>query len=459
MATSLLDLAKNIFSDERINRLSEYLGENEIQTRTALEGALPTLLGGMVQRSNEPGGMDRLLALFRQNQPVGDEGAFFDRLGDRIDGDDEFRRMNSTGSSLLTTLFGDKSNDVTDAISSYSGVSSGSALSLLSLAGSVLLGLLSRRLGTEGASAAGMTAFLAQQRDTVNATMPSRLGALLGAIPGLGSFSGATGAATAVATTALPRVDPVASVTGPRPTDGPVVEPRRAEAIRETRSGMGSWVPWVLLLAGIIALIYFLRSCGSRDEAAATADSTRTEMGQAADNLAAEADTVATDIREGAENAADRLGAFAKRNLPTGISLNLPERGVENRLIAFLDDKGRVVDKTTWFDFDRLLFETGSDRLVPSSEEQLKNVAEIMKAYPNVNVKIGGYTDDQGDAGMNLQLSTDRAKAVRAELIRLGVAANRLEAEGYGETNPVASNDNEVGRQKNRRVSIRVTKK
>jgi outer membrane protein OmpA-like peptidoglycan-associated protein len=459
MATNLLELARDVFSGERLQRLSNYLGENELQTRTALDGALPTVLGGMVQQSNQPNGVDRLLSLLRQNVSSADEGSFFDTLGERTTGDDEFRRMNSTGSSLLSTLFADKSSGIADALASYSGVSSGSATSLLSLGGSVLLGLLTRRLGTDGASAAGLTAFLSQQRDTVDAAMPSRLGSLLGEVPGLGLFSSSTGTATAGTATAaaaasLPRVDPVADVVGPKTTDGPVIEPRRASALRETRSGMGSWVPWVLLLAGIIALIYFLRSCGERTDTSALADSTRTE----AADVASELDTAVTNAGDAIGNAADRLGAFAKRTLPGNIDLNIPERGIENRLTDFIESD-KPVDKTTWFDFDRLLFDTGKATLRPESQEQLQNVANILKAYPNVNVKIGGYTDDQGDSEMNRRLSTDRAQSVVAELQRLGVAANRLEAEGYGETNPVASNETEEGRQQNRRISIRVTKK
>lgn len=61
------------------------------------------------------------------------------------------------------------------------------------------------------------------------------------------------------------------------------------------------------------------------------------------------------------------------------------------------------VDKKTWFTFDRLEFETGSANLEPSSMEQLKNIAEIIKAYPQVTLKLGGYTDDTG----NRQISDD----------------------------------------------------
>jgi K(+)-stimulated pyrophosphate-energized sodium pump len=143
-----------------------------------------------------------------------------------------------------------------------------------------------------------------------------------------------------------------------------------------------------------------------------------------------------------------------------GTKLNIAATGnpVESSLLDFIKSD-QAVDKETWFNFDRLLFETGSDRLKPESQEQLENVAEILKAYPAVNVKVGGYTDNTGDAVNNLKLSSDRATSVKKSLTDLGIGSERLESEGYGEEHPVASNDSEEGRAQNRRISIRVTKK
>ncbi|WP_338876209.1 sodium-translocating pyrophosphatase [Spirosoma sp. SC4-14] len=155
---------------------------------------------------------------------------------------------------------------------------------------------------------------------------------------------------------------------------------------------------------------------------------------------------------------AANLGEFMKRKLSSGTELNIPENGIENNLLKFIESD-KPVDKTTWFDFDRLLFETGSATLKPQSQEQLKNIAEILKAFPAVNIKLGGYTDNTGNAASNLKLSQDRANSVRVELEKMGIDNNRLEAEGYGQEHPVASNDTEEGRAKNRRISIRVTKK
>jgi len=144
--------------------------------------------------------------------------------------------------------------------------------------------------------------------------------------------------------------------------------------------------------------------------------------------------------------------------LDNGKELSVAMTGVEGKLLDFIKSDN-VVDKTTWFYFDRLTFETGSATLKPESQEQLKNVAEVMNAYPNVNVKLGGYTDNTGNANANLKLSNDRAQSVKAELVKMGIADSRLEAEGYGQQYPVASNDTDEGRAQNRRISVRVTKK
>ena len=106
-----------------------------------------------------------------------------------------------------------------------------------------------------------------------------------------------------------------------------------------------------------------------------------------------------------------------------------------------------------------MTFETGKSSLKSESAEQLKNIAEILRAYPAVNVKVGGYSDNTGDANDNLKLSTDRASAVKSELIKLGISDARVESEGYGIEHPIASNDTEEGRAANRRTSVRVTKK
>ena len=84
----------------------------------------------------------------------------------------------------------------------------------------------------------------------------------------------------------------------------------------------------------------------------------------------------------------------------------------------------------------------------------LREVARILRAHPSVKIEVQGHTDGLGDATRNMALSQGRAEAVRAFLIKEGVAAARLRARGYGATQPRASNDTPDGRAKNRRVEF-----
>ncbi len=69
-------------------------------------------------------------------------------------------------------------------------------------------------------------------------------------------------------------------------------------------------------------------------------------------------------------------------------------------------------------------------------------------------IEVGGHTDNVGDDAMNMKLSHERAKAVREYLVKAGIVAERIQAKGYGESNPIASNDNDDGRKSNRRTEF-----
>ena len=94
-----------------------------------------------------------------------------------------------------------------------------------------------------------------------------------------------------------------------------------------------------------------------------------------------------------------------------------------------------------------------------TSFEILHQVAAALKSNPKIKVVIEGHTDSSGAADYNLQLSDDRAKAVREDLIDRGIAGNRLEAIGYGESRPMGFNQTSEGRAANRRVEFRIVKK
>jgi OOP family OmpA-OmpF porin len=101
-----------------------------------------------------------------------------------------------------------------------------------------------------------------------------------------------------------------------------------------------------------------------------------------------------------------------------------------------------------------LKFDTGSAKIRPECQDQLNIIAATLTAYPDVHATITGHTDSVGNPDQNVQLSQKRATAVMAVLMRKGVPADHLTAEGYGQQDPVAENSTEDGRATNRHVSV-----
>ncbi len=103
-----------------------------------------------------------------------------------------------------------------------------------------------------------------------------------------------------------------------------------------------------------------------------------------------------------------------------------------------------------------IFFETGSSKLLKESFAELNTLIVLLMENPGLRVEIGGHTDNVGNAEYNMTLSQQRADAVKNYLVEKGIAANRLVSKGYGFSNPIADNDTEQNRAKNRRTEIKI---
>jgi outer membrane protein OmpA-like peptidoglycan-associated protein len=104
-----------------------------------------------------------------------------------------------------------------------------------------------------------------------------------------------------------------------------------------------------------------------------------------------------------------------------------------------------------------VLFDTGKADLKTSARERLAKVAGILIAYPDIRVEVDGYTDSTGSLEFNQRLSQERADAVRSYLGSQGVNSSSITTQGFGPSDPIASNDTASGRQQNRRVEMVVS--
>ena len=380
--SSLMDGLKALITPDVASKASSVFGESEAAVTKGLGAVLPMVLGGLANKATDRSFMSKLFDLVKE--PAAD-GGILGTVSNLIGSGGSSSPVMGLGSRLMSMLFGGNTSTVSNALSSFAGVKSSTASSLLNLAAPLVLSFLGRTVRKEGLDSTGLTNMLLGQRSSILGLLPNSLSSVLD-----------VGRETTEA--AYRTVEPAA---------------RKASPWR-----------WLLpVFIGLLGLWGLFSLFGRRERTA----------------------SVVTD--------------YISRALPGGVQLRYLRTGIEGKLMAFIEDAGQSVDNATWFDFDRLLFETDSAILKPESRDQLRNIAEIMKAYPNVAVRIGGYTDSSGDAAANLRLSQDRANSVRQELMGLGIAGERLTAEGYGQEQPVADNATEAGRAQNRRVALRVTQK
>lgn len=161
---------------------------------------------------------------------------------------------------------------------------------------------------------------------------------------------------------------------------------------------------------------------------------------------------------------------FYETGQPTSLKLpgggtvtNVGLNSTESNLFRFLSNPQVQVDTVDltqgWYNFDRVFFEAGKATLTPESISQLRNIATLLRAYPNVRIKLGGYTDDTGTYKVNKALSEARARTAWASLVEMGVSPSRLDARGYGPNYSIASNATQEGRAMNRRLSVKVLQK
>lgn len=103
-----------------------------------------------------------------------------------------------------------------------------------------------------------------------------------------------------------------------------------------------------------------------------------------------------------------------------------------------------------------ILFGFDESSLNANSQSNLQDLAKTLNKYPDTNILVEGHTDDKGEESYNLNLSVQRASTVETFLVNQGVASERLDSQGLGESLPVQTNETEAGRAENRRVEVAI---
>ncbi len=428
---NLLDMAKSYFNNELVNQASSSLGESESGIQKALSAIVPSVIGGMADKASTSDGAHALSQMATDQN----ESGILDSIGSFLHHDSNSSLL-SKSSGMISSLFGGgQSNMLTSLISNFAGVKSSSVGSLLSMAVPTVLGLLGRHTKENNISATGLGSLLSSQKSAAMAALPA-------------GFN-------------------LSSITGNIPTNVRSTVHTATNTYNEIEEKAGGGMKWLLpliLLAGLAvgAWYFFKDGCNKPDNNTTVTTGDTTNVNTATTTTTVEMPKITVDTVTGFVNY--ELGTMGDLTLPNGTVLTgVAANGFENNLVNFL--KSGTIDtvnkKANWFTIHDVQFVSGkTDYASPKAAAQVKNVAEILKAYPNAVLKIGGYTDITGDAAKNKTLSQNRADKLMKDIIANGAAAAQIkEAVGYGSEFAEAKAGDKEGMARDRRTAAKVSAK
>lgn len=413
-------MTKSYLTPDVVRHASSAIGEPESATRQSLLSAVPTVLSGITRMASSPQGSAGLATTLREGgfeSVVSNPSALFTS-------GTSASRIAVLGQQLVNRIFGSKSTLVSDAVAKSSGVSTNSANRVLNFAAPLVMGVLSRHVTSQGLNAAGLSSLLADQKEEISSATP----------PGVLRVLDSSGPTMVTSTSTAAAVPKDLYREGREEYS----QLGRTSLPPTTGGGRTKWLPWLLFALVALGLLFFLRGRSAR---------------QAVDVASQQATNAERAIGNAAGQAA---GALTSLTLPGGVHLSVPAGSINYNLATFL---GSTAAAPRTFVFDHLNFASASTELTPESVPTVNGLGAILKAYPNSRVQLAGYTDNTGDPQANRTLSLNRALAVRSILINQGISPERVVAIGLGEDHPIAANDTEEGRARNRRLELTVTAK
>jgi OmpA-OmpF porin, OOP family len=401
MATNLLDISKGHFTDIAIAKAARFLGENNYATYKAINFMLPALLGSMANKCSTSEGVNKLLQHVKESTKTDMSGP----LANLMDGGTTSQNLMKMGRDVVGTIFENGGGNVLSWIATNANIKNESATSLLNMVAPILCNLIGKRTG---ASANSLANALNEQLPILhNASLPE--GLLKAA-----------------------NIDLTAQVTS------------RVEDVPEKRMDFSKIIPWLLFALVIGAGIYAFKTCSLSDLNLPIPKPVNEKPAAVATQpVSPPVPAVVVDSTH-------------KLTLPTGI-MEIPKGSFLDKLYTEITDP--KADLTKPLTLDSVYFKNASARLTPESKTQIDELFKIMTAYPTVEIRIDGHTDNFGIPDKNLRLSIIRAASVKRYLTQNAIDPNRIATQGFGDTKPIADNATPDGMAKNRRIEVYVTKR
>ena len=394
---------KESISPQMLKTAAATLREDEKGVASAVAVLLPSLLVRFMDQGETA----------RVNETIREAGnaELFDRRAEIFAGHGIDGGMN-LGERFENELVGAENKAYPNAVAAESGISAASADRLSGWVAAVIVGYVGHKIVRNNLSMSAVMAGLRQERGSVVKEIPVKVGRAAG-ISGMCSSSA-----------------PVAGRDGKK----------------------NNWLVWLIIVLIVVIIVFLsIRSCnrnGGGEVVAVTENVTVVPTAPAAQTAAA---------KEGL--------TFVEHKLPDGRTIRVAEGGCEDCMLKYLqsDAYRKATNEElskNWIQFDKIDFMHDSETaLAGNSMEQLDNIAAILKNYPDVRIRIGGFADKTGTRAVNYENSKKRAEYIKSILVKDGIPADRISTEGFGkEFATVPADATAAQRAVDRSIAMRFTK-
>ncbi|MDF7811552.1 OmpA family protein [Hymenobacter sp. YC55] len=458
---TLVEVVNGYLAPEHIDQLSTIVGKSTSVVEKALTQVIPWVIRLLTERMARPQGAEAVWHLAKQAQEP-QVLAQFNKL--------DIASWGGRGVALMQDLLKDTYDSTTFRMSIKVGLPPASFNLLLEVAVAAVVGGLGRYAAEHKLDAMGLRTRLQQQPLSESESQPTPTEQVT-PTPNPTTRRSIPPRSRQPAPTFEAGAGDWASVGG-----GSIFIPKRRTLVGSYLSQLPFW-KWPLLLLPVLAVGYsLLKWLPAADESALAGPNTPVSYttGTSSSTNYGTTETDPTAASLGAQTPPGHYDAATDTyiyntgqpliiTLADGSTQRVGMNSTEYQLYRFLADAHRRADSlnpaTGWINVDRVYFKSGEATLTPESQQQLTNLAAILKTFPRAKILFGGYSDSIGDAAKNLRLSDARAQTAMRALAAKGISQARLQATGYGEAYAVASNTAPIGRALNRRLSIKVISK
>ncbi len=439
--SNILDSVKSKIGYSLAEHSAHFFDEEQSNTSTAVDGTFAAILAGMIQRvSYDKGAKDLHKILSTEKYREYDIEDIFTRSPQTVNG------LVNRGQHFLPTIYPGRLREATNSVATESGVKKLTSSKMMKISAPLLLNQIGQHVQENNLDVNGLKSYLNAQKNSVESSVPK---GFMDAAE-LSAFGWKKKEVVVEEPKPKPKKEPKPKKVKEK-IEEKVVPTKEAVVPANTASAGTPWWKWLILLLLLLVGIWLLATkiigCGA-DKIASTVTAPIEKVGDA---LGKTGEGI-NDAMSGIGNVLGGINEAAKSMLD---KVEFAAGSAGEQMMSFISKGGQGDGR---FRFNNLTFATGSANIDGTSGLEVDNMAAILKTYEDVKVRIEGYTDSQGNADNNIQLSKDRAEAVRSRLISLGIADGRITTQGFGADNPIGDNETPEGRAQNRRIEVVVIK-